>query len=403
MAEPYIVSASIDYLQAFGYSIAAEPQSVVRIGLHPQKAEWLRLHLPYELVPAYLAIVKNIHGRRWDADGMFWEIPYTKLTLRFIEQYLTGVVRMDFIPGQDIPEQMEFPVPYQHAEKKQVYPVARYEAAVTALEQVLMLKRYSWRTVKAYKGCFRQFIRYYNEIKPSQLSRKQMDEYVFRLIKEKGISESQQNQILSAIKMFYTEVVGQEEKVIDIIRPKRAQKLPHVLTEREVERLLQATDNFKHRCILMLVYSAGLRLGEVLRLRILDLQAEKHRIFIRGGKGKKDRCTILSEKAFQKLEVYFALYKPVEWVFEGMNGGPYSERSVQNIFTKAKIKSGINPYATVHTLRHSFATHILEKGVDLRYIQELLGHESSKTTEIYTHITRRGWDKLKSPLDDLDI
>ncbi len=192
-------------------------------------------------------------------------------------------------------------------------------------------------------------------------------------------------------------------KKIDIIRPNRPQKLPHVLTEREVERLLQAADNFKHRCILMLVYSAGLRLGEVLRLRMLDLQPEKHRILIRGGKGKKDRCTILSEKAFRKLREYFQVYKPVDWVFEGAQGGPYSERSVQNIFTRAKIKSGINPHATVHTLRHSFATHILEKGVDLRYIQDLLGHESSKTTEIYTHITKKGWDKLKSPLDDLDV
>ncbi|MBK6948388.1 MAG: tyrosine-type recombinase/integrase [Haliscomenobacter sp.] len=112
---------------------------------------------------------------------------------------------------------------------------------------------------------------------------------------------------------------------------------------------------------------------------------------------------ILSEKAFGLLKEFLEVYRPFEWVFEGQSGGKYSETSVQKIFTLAKEKSGVNPYGTVHTLRHSFATHLLEKGVDLRYIQELLGHESSKTTEIYTHITKKGWDKIKSPLDDLDI
>lgn len=153
----------------------------------------------------------------------------------------------------------------------------------------------------------------------------------------------------------------------------------------------------------MLIYSAGLRLGEVLNLRLADLQPGQHRVFIRAGKGKKDRCSLLSDKVINRLQEYFDLYKPVEWVFEGDQGGQYAERSVQNIFTKAKAKSGINPYATVHTLRHSFATHLLEKGVDLRYIQELLGHESSKTTEIYTHITSKAMKSIKSPLDHLDI
>lgn len=280
---------------------------------------------------------------------------------------------------------------------------ARYENAVIALEQVLLLKRYSWRAINSYKNCFRQYIRHYDEIKPSQITRAQIDDYIAGLIKTKNISESHQNQILSAIKMFYAEVLNQEEKVRYLVRPKKAQKLPHVLTENEVTRLLKATDNLKHRCILMLVYSAGLRLGEVLNLQITDLQPSHHRLFVRGGKGKKDRCTLLSDKVIAKLREYFDLYKPVEWVFEGENGGRYGERSVQNIFTRAKQKSGINPHATVHTLRHSFATHLLEKGVDLRYIQDLLGHESSKTTEIYTHITNKGIGKIKSPLEDLDI
>lgn len=370
--------------------------------LLPDTTDFMGLHLPAGLVPAHLATVKNIHGRCWDAEMNVWKVPYTKLTLRFLEKYFPGLLDWTFEPSADIPERLpELPI-HSYPAKATETP-AKYEEAVTALEQCLMLKRYSWRTVKAYKNCFRQFIRHYNEIKPSQITRRQIDDYVAGLIREKNISESYQNQILSAIRMFYAEVIPQEHKVQGLLRPKRPEKLPHVLTEDEVSRLLKAVDNLKHRCILMMIYSAGLRLGEVLHLKMTDVQPEHNRIFVREAKGKKDRCTILSDKAWALVHEYLDVYRPIEWLFEGVNGGKYGERSVQAIFSQAKAKSKINPSATVHTLRHSFATHLLEKGVDLRYIQELLGHESSKTTEIYTHITKKGWDKIKSPLDDLDI
>ena len=171
-----------------------------------------------------------------------------------------------------------------------------------------------------------------------------------------------------------------------------------MITVEEVRRLLQHVSNLKHKCILMLIYSGGLRLGEVINLKISDLQINERRVFVRDGKGKKDRCTLLSEKMIPLLREYFELYMPVDWLFEGTTGGQYSARSVQNIFEAAKHLSGINQLATVHTLRHSFATHLLESGVDLRYIQELLGHSSSKTTEIYTHITKKGMGNLKKPV-----
>ncbi|MCB9343434.1 MAG: tyrosine-type recombinase/integrase [Saprospiraceae bacterium] len=364
--------------------------------------DYLGLQLPMQLIPTHLETVKNIHGRRWNAETKTWEIPYTMLTYRFLEKFFPGELVWTFEFDKNRPERLpEVPRrPYKPAKE---VPAAKYEAAVTALEQCILLKRYSWRTLKAYKNCFRAFIRHYDDIKPSKLTRRHIDDYVANLIRERNISESHQNQILSAIKMFYAEVVGQEEKVRYLIRPKRPGKLPHVLSEQEVVRLFSAVDNLKHRCILMLIYSAGLRLGEVLNLRIPDIQAEQHRVFIHGGKSKKDRWTLLSDKALNVLDGYMELHQPIEWVFEGQNGGKYSERSVQNVFTRAKVKSKINPYATVHTLRHSFATHLLEKGVDLRYIQALLGHESSKTTEIYTHITHKGMGKIKSPLDDLEL
>lgn len=385
-----------------GVGATSSPTSAkIILTLHRSDLSRMCLTIPDVLRPAYLVQVKNIHGRRWNPDEKVWEVPLTKITMRFIEKYLKDVVHWTFQPAPDLPERIEMSVVYKTA--KSTFTTARYEAAVTALEQTLLLKRYSWRTIKTYLYCFRQFIFYYNDIKPSTLTRAQIDAYIVHLIQHKKITESHQNQILSAIKMFYAETVNQEEKVRYLIRPKKSTKLPHVLTEAEVARLLKATDNPKHQCILMLIYSAGLRLNELIQLRLPDLQPEQQRLFVYGGKGKKDRCTLLSPKVWQQLQQYIEIYAPVEWVFEGQDGGQYSARSVQAIFTKAKARSGINAYATVHTLRHSFATHLLEKGVDLRYIQELLGHESSKTTEIYTHITHTGWAKVKSPIDDLDI
>lgn len=415
---PYNKSAYADLKRLFGQgnilnvqttsgrsiSSPAEAKNPAHITLcpHPNKSDHFSLYLPKEMTAQHLATVKNIHGRRWNPDLKCWEVPYTKITLRFLEKYFpANLLEWAFTPANDIPERLDAPLPERKT--KPVAPPARYEEAVTALEQCLLLKRYSWRTIKSYKNCFRQFIRHYDDIKPSQITRKQINDYIATLVREKHITESYQNQIACAIKMFYAEVVEQSEKVEGIVQAKRPQRIPQVLTENEVTRLLKAVENLKHRCVLMMIYSAGLRLGEVINLRLNDIQTEHHRIFVRDAKGKKDRCTILAGKTETLLQEYLAVFQPTHWLFEGQDGGQYSERSVQAIFTQAKERSRINPLATVHTLRHSFATHMLEKGVDLRYIQDLLGHESSKTTEIYTHITKKSWDKIKSPLDDLDI
>lgn len=176
-----------------------------------------------------------------------------------------------------------------------------------------------------------------------------------------------------------------------------------ILSEKEVGDILKAAENLKHRCILMLIYAAGLRLGEVVNLKIRDIDSDRMQLFVKAGKGKKDRHTLLSKKVLLNLRMYYKQYSPKDWLFEGADGGPYGKRSVQHIFRRACQKAGIRKHATVHTLRHSFATHLLEKGISLRYIQALLGHQSSKTTEIYTHLTNKGFGKLTSPLDDLDI
>ena len=168
-------------------------------------------------------------------------------------------------------------------------------------------------------------------------------------------------------------------------------------------RLFKAVDNLKHRTMLLLIYSAGLRLGELLNMRKDDVLFDRKRIFVKSGKGKKDRYTLLADNMENTLHAYLKAYKPLYWLFEGPMAEPYSARSVQLVLRKAVAKAGVNPYCTVHTLRHSFATHLLERGTDIRYIQALLGHNSLKTTEIYTHITQKGGNTIKSPLDQLNL
>ena len=377
----------------------------ITVSEHPSDKNYWSIHLPVTMLDTHLETLKNIHGRRWNARWSAWDVPKTQLTVRFIEKYFTDVVCWKCDIKQNLPDRLESNNNSDHARKaiKEQSAPARYENAVLALEEVLTLKRYSWRTIKGYTNAFRQYIRHFDDLKPSDLTRQHINQYILWCIKQKNITESYQNQILSAIKMFYMEVVPQEDKVLELIRPKKAHKLPQVLSEEEVIRLIKATDNLKHNTILSLIYSAGLRLGELINLRIGDIQPDNKRIFIRKGKGKKDRYTILSDKVFDKIKDYLQVYCPVDWLFEGINGGQYSERSVQNVFTKSKELSRVNPYSTTHTLRHSFASHLYDKGYDIYIIKDLLGHEDIRTTEIYIQISKKSRANIKSPFDSLDI
>jgi len=179
--------------------------------------------------------------------------------------------------------------------------------------------------------------------------------------------------------------------------------LPTVLSAKEISKILEVTNNLKHKTILVLIYSAGLRLGELVNLEIGDIDSESMKIHIREAKGKKDRYVMLSEKVLQLLREYYRKYKPERYIIEGQNGGKYSPKSVQSVFKRALKKAGIRKKATVHTLRHSFATHLLDEGTDIRYIQELLGHKKLETTQIYTHVSSYSINKIKSPADNLKI
>jgi site-specific recombinase XerD len=370
----------------------------MRIEVFPIQVQYVRRIgiRPLGFDPAFPGLMKQIPGSRWTPDERCWHIPYSGKAYAELKRLFGAgqVVVLEERPRAR-PAQKE-----QRSSERASRLVYREE--ITRLEAQLRLQRYSHNTIKTYKNFFAQLLAYYPDRDPRQLEKEDIVRYLLEQSEEKRWSDSTQNQAVNALKFYYEKVLGQERTYYDL-RPRRSRPLPGVFSEQEVQRLFGAVRNLKHRTILMLIYSGGLRIGESIRLRKEDVHVDRKQIFIKGGKGKKDRYTVLSEKMIDELKRYLESYQPAYWLFEGQDGGPYSTRSIQAVFRRAVKASGVNPYSTVHTLRHSFATHLLERGMDLRYIQELLGHSSSETTQIYTHITSKARKNLVSPLDFLDI
>jgi site-specific recombinase XerD len=266
---------------------------------------------------------------------------------------------------------------------------------------VLDQKRYSKNTKTTYISYFRDYLRYFNGRRPESITKEEINAYLLDLIRRKNISPSQQNQRINAIKFYYEKVLGKEKMYINIERPRKVLKKPNVLSASEIRRMIDGTANLKHKCIISLLYSAGLRRSELINLKLVDILSEQMLIKVVNAKGNKDRYVGLSKHMLQMLREYYIGYKPKVWLFEGAGGGQYSVESVGRVVQRAARKAGIKRRVTPHMLRHSFATHHLENGTDLRYIQEFLGHNSSKTTEIYTQVARTDFIKFRNPLDDL--
>ncbi len=265
--------------------------------------------------------------------------------------------------------------------------------------ELLQRKRYSQNTIKAYTHYFLQFMGYFQESNLNSISHLQINNYILNLIQNNKISASQQNLRINAIKFYYEKVLGREKEYFHLSRPRKEKKLPTILTLEEVNRMFSLTMNRKHKCILMTIYSGGLRRSELINLKVEDIDSQRMLIKICGGKGKKDRFTLLSEKLLIELREYYKKYLPKIWLFEGLECGQYSATSIEKVFHAAVKRANIRKYVTPHSLRHSFATHLLEQGTNLRYIQEILGHSSTKTTELYTHVASNSLRKIQNPLD----
>ena len=271
-----------------------------------------------------------------------------------------------------------------------------------AFKNYLNYRRYSQNTVKTYSDALEVFFRFFNDRPPEIINIDDLFQFNTEYILKKNLSASYQNQVINAIKLFYRNRFNRTMEVDFIQRPRREKRLPNVLSKNEVKSILEAPTNLKHRAMLSLIYACGLRRSELLNLTLKDILSERGLLFIRQSKGKKDRVVPISIKLIEMLRDYYKAYKPKTWLFEGQEvGKKYSERSIQLVLNQAVEKAKIVKPVSLHWLRHSYATHLLENGTDLRYIQELLGHSSSRTTEIYTHVSTRNLQQIRSPFDDL--
>lgn len=362
--------------------------TVEPIQVKPGEVGRLIVVIPYD--PERVAKIKTVPGRRWHPEEKCWSVTHSedmvkRLLLLFARE------RVDVDPSLR-PLKASSSCQGQEPERVQL---------LDAMDQELKLRGHGAKTRKAYLGHVNRFVCFWGKA-PQGLSEMEVRGYLLHLLEKQEASHAYLNQCISALKFLYERVLKQPSPIVNLPRPKGERKLPEILSRQEVLRLLEAVENPKHRAIMLLTYSAGLRLGEVVRLRVEDIDSARRLIHIRQAKGRKDRYTVLSQAALEALRVYFKQYRPDRWLFPGAKPGRHlHERTVQKVFERAREAAGIRKDVSVHTLRHSFATHLLESGTDLRYIQELLGHKSSKTTEIYTHVSERDIGRIQSPLDSL--
>ncbi|WP_224997093.1 tyrosine-type recombinase/integrase [Cesiribacter sp. SM1] len=272
--------------------------------------------------------------------------------------------------------------------------------------EVLFARNYSRNTIKTYQSLLLRFMRTLHLKDTDALSKvtaEEVNRYHAQWIASGKVASGTVNQSVNAIRFYYKQVAKISMAIEDVHRPQKPRQLPKVMGRQEVVDLIRAAGNVKHRAMLGLIYSAGLRCGELLKLRLEDVQLERRQLIIRSGKGAKDRITMLSQRAILLLHAYLEQYSPKKYLFEGQWGEAYSSSSLRKVLRVAMSRANIQKPYTLHCLRHSFATHLLEDGTDLRYIQSLLGHNSSKTTEIYTHVSQTAINNIQSPLDRLDF
>lgn len=334
-------------------------------------------------------IVKELSDRKWHNRLQCLCIPDTKKHIQEVFRRFKGICWVDISALKKDPQPTTIKID---------------ESSILDFEKYLNRINYSYNTQKSYLSCIKKFLMHYHDKKLEELGNKEITDFMDHLIQKKKASTSSQNQHINAIKLFFGKILKKEIGFYQIERPRKEKKLPIVLSLEEISRLLKYFKNPKHQLIFKIIYSAGLRRSELINLKIKDLNFDRKMLTIRAAKGAKDRISLLPESIIKEIQEYLSAYKPSLYLFEStIPSTPYSASSIAKLMKRAVAATGIHPDATPHSLRHSFATHLLEHGTDLRYIQKLLGHSSSKTTEIYTHVTKKSIEKIASPIDFLDL
>jgi integrase/recombinase XerD len=368
------------------------------------------VQLHFEKNEALLHTLRCFKTLRWSKTMASWYLPFSNDLKNELFKLLKGKAWLDYkaltieltpepsqnkeIGAKNIEEQpliLNLPCLTVEGEQK-----------LQQFKNWLNSKRYSQSTIGTYTDALKTFLRFYNHKTVAEITNEDIITFNNEYILKQKLSSSFQNQVVNAIKLFLRII---ENKILNpdlIHRPKRQKLLPNVLSKEEVKVILSAHNNIKHKTMLSLIYACGLRRSELLQLKLKDVDYNRELLIIRQAKGKKDRIAPLPRKIITLLNDYFVACQPITWLFEGQNAGePYDERSLASVLKQALEKSKITKPVTLHWLRHSYATHLLEGGTDLRYIQELLGHSSSKTTEIYTHVSNKYLQKIISPFETI--
>lgn len=393
------------YLIEYIWRMNSLPKIVLKRSVHREQEV---IQLLFARNEALQSLIRQNKSVRWSQSMTCWYLPFSQSVVSELVKLLSGKAYLDYTAVKAEGAVLAAAAPSEPVARNKVRTVdlatlnVLHKKKLENFRQWMRSRRYSDNTIDTYTDALTTFLRFFWKKELSSITNEDVIYFNNKYILENKLSASFQNQVVNAIKLFFRTVENRQLDPSIIHRPKRAKVLPNVLSKEEIKAILTALTNVKHRAMLSLIYSCGLRRSELLHLKLNDIDSKRGLIVIRKAKGMKDRIVPLSLKILQMLQDYFVAYKPKEWLFEGQGGtGPYDERSLASVLQQALEKAKIDKPVTLHWLRHSYATHLLESGTDLRYIQEILGHSRSTTTEIYTHVSNKSIQRVISPFDSL--
>lgn len=368
---------------------------------HNKAVVSLRFEKDYSIISK----IKSIKGAVWSQSRGFWFIPQSDFKLNEVFDILSPVAYLDYSALRGGKPRIEKKAIVQNTPISTLDELSEAnKIEIEVFRKWMIQKRYAENTLKIYIHCLTIFFRYYATKEVSEITIKDIESFNFGFIVKNKYSLKTQNQYISAIKTFYIKMKGINYEIANLERPIEGQKLPKVIPIETIQSFLAGISNIKHKTALTTIYSLGLRRSELLNLKLTEISFKRDVIEIVNAKGKKDRDLPLPGKLKELIATYYRQFKPEVWLIEGQKAGSqYSATSLEKIFYKYLDKIIITHTFTLHSLRHSYATHLLDMGVDLRIIQELLGHKSSRTTEIYTHVSMKNLKNVKNPLDGLEI